>query len=85
MTIGYHQLEGRLTTLKTPLAILRRVDGDDGGEHAAYEVVGVIRRKYHFKTRPKALISRPDPAKRMKTEQNAALRAFFSKGGTTAS
>ncbi len=78
-------MEGKLTTLKTPLAILRRVGDDASGEPAlAYEVVGVIRHKYHFKTRPKALISKPDPAKRQKTEQNAAMRGFFSKTSAAA-
>ena len=78
LTVGYHEVEGKLSTLKKPLAILSRVAGDTGGE-LSYEVVGVIRRKYHFKTRPKALISKPDPGKRQKTEQGAAMRAFFSK------
>jgi hypothetical protein len=85
LTVGYHQVEGKLSTLRTPLAILRRVGGDAGGEAAlAYEVVGVIRHKYHFKTRPKALISKPDPAKRQKTEQHAAMRGFFNQGPAVA-
>ncbi len=85
LTVGYHQVEGKLTTLKKPLAILSRVgehaDGSAAEEGAArpYEVVGVIRHKYHFKTRPKALISKPDPGKRIKTEHAAAAARFFSK------
>ncbi|KAL6764416.1 hypothetical protein V8C86DRAFT_2475701 [Haematococcus lacustris] len=60
LTIGYHQIEGKRVSLKKPFAILQRVGSV--GESAAdvkYEVVGVIRSKFLFKTRPTALISKP--------------------------
>lgn len=79
LTVGYHEVEGKLTALKKPLVVLRRAQADGAGEHAAYEAVGVIRKKFNFKNRPKALISAAEPGKRMKTAQNAALRSFFGK------
>ena len=78
LTVGYHEVEGKLTALKKPLVVLRRVEAESAGEHA-YEAVGVIRHKFNFKTRPTALISAAEPGKRMKTAQNAALRSFFGK------
>ncbi|GFR51016.1 hypothetical protein Agub_g13343 [Astrephomene gubernaculifera] len=60
LTIGYHQLEGKRVSLKKPMAILSKSDSkaqQAGG--TAYEVVGVIRHQYLFKTRPRALISKP--------------------------
>ncbi len=90
LTVGYHQVEGKLTTLKTPLAILSRVgahadagEGDRAGE-VAYEVVGVVRHKYHFKTRPKALISKPDPGKRLKAAHSEAGKTFFASKAAAA-
>ena len=78
LTVGYHEVEGKLAALKKPLVVLRRVDEADGAAGpASYEAVGVIRKKFNFKTRPKALISAAEPGKRMKTAQNAALRSFF--------
>lgn len=86
LTVGYHRLEGKLVALKKPLAILRKVDAEAGasaneaGEAVEYEVVGVIRAKWHFKTRPRALITAPEAGKRPKAAQsNAAL--FFACAG----
>ena len=46
--------------LKRPLAVMRKTPGAPGEEAAVrYEVVGVVRKKVHFRTRPKALISAP--------------------------
>ncbi|PNW82508.1 hypothetical protein CHLRE_06g281750v5 [Chlamydomonas reinhardtii] len=72
LTIGYHQLEGKKLTLKKPMAILGKVEASPCGpmecgeemaaaesRNTAYEVVGVIRHQYLFKTRPRALISKP--------------------------
>ena len=81
LTVGYHEVEGKLATLKKPLVVLRRAGADGAGEHA-YEAVGVIRKKFNFKNRPKALISAAEPGKRLKTAQNNALRSFFGKKAT---
>ncbi|PNH10246.1 Chromosome transmission fidelity protein 8 [Tetrabaena socialis] len=60
LTIGYHQLEGKRTLLKKPLAILgKSVGAVATGGGTSYEVLGVIRSSYLFKTRPRALISKP--------------------------
>ncbi|CAI0403577.1 unnamed protein product [Linum tenue] len=57
LTIGYHELSGTKVTLKKPLAVLKKVKRTDDGK-VELDVVGVIRHKILFKTRPKALISR---------------------------
>ncbi|KAL8139596.1 hypothetical protein V2J09_005617 [Rumex salicifolius] len=63
-TVGYHELTGTKVTLKKPLLVLRKVkrslgDKSTGTEPVQVEldVVGIIRHKILFKTRPKALIS----------------------------
>lgn len=84
-TIGYHELEGRLTALKKPLVILRKCQvaataatcpvqaspsptspmSDIPQQYShpqvdvktEYHAIGVIRHKYLFKARPRALIS----------------------------
>ena len=60
MTVGYHQLEGKRVPLKKPLAVMEKTEDShpDGG--VGYSVVGVIRNKYLFKTRPRAMISKPN-------------------------
>lgn len=78
LTVGYHEVEGKLTALKKPLVVLSRVETGGAGE-TAYEAVGVIRKKFNFKNRPKALISAVEPGKRLKTAQSAAMRSFFGQ------
>ncbi|EFJ21437.1 hypothetical protein SELMODRAFT_106751 [Selaginella moellendorffii] len=61
-TVGYHELEGRKMTLKKPLLVLRSSKSqnprvDEAPSSSDLEVVGVVRHKILFKTRPKALIS----------------------------
>eukprot|EP00891_Asterochloris_glomerata_P002824 jgi/Astpho2/2824/e_gw1.00050.215.1_t len=73
LTIGYHQLEGKRVSLKKPFAILETQAGPPahstacgGGlcsvcaSPARYAVLGVLHHKFLFKTRPRALISKPD-------------------------
>lgn len=93
LTIGYHQLDGKVMDLKKPLLLLeRREEGEVMGEDEAEappgykasrapvrtgftrgafscpnllrQVVGVLRKKYLFKNRPRALISKPEQLKR---------------------
>lgn len=52
LTIGYHQLEGSEQKLKKPFAIIQK-------EESSFKVVGFITKKYLFKQRPRALISKP--------------------------
>jgi chromosome transmission fidelity protein 8 len=59
MTVGYHQLEGKRVPLKKPLAIMEKTEESQPEGGVGYVVVGVIRNKYLFKTRPRAMISKP--------------------------
>ncbi|CAM8939559.1 unnamed protein product [Rhodiola kirilowii] len=63
-TVGYHELTGSKVPLKKPLVVLKKVEIDASGQETAsthkkveLEVVGIIRQRILFKTRPKALIS----------------------------
>ncbi|OAY48274.1 putative uncharacterized protein DDB_G0287975 [Manihot esculenta] len=67
-TVGYHELTGSKVTLKKPLLVLKKLksmDLDQGSENGPAEVeldvIGIIRHKILFKTRPRALISKPQP------------------------
>ncbi|BFG23308.1 hypothetical protein CerSpe_095820 [Prunus speciosa] len=72
-TTGYHELTGTKQPLKKPLLVLRKLkpSRDAGVE---LEVIGIIRQRILFKTRPMALISKPQPAvkKNKGSEQKAA-------------
>ncbi|XP_050945708.1 uncharacterized protein LOC103504632 isoform X1 [Cucumis melo] len=63
-TVGYHELTGSKVSLKKPLLVLKKtrsVDEDQSSDiksgNAELEVIGIIRQRILFKTRPKALIS----------------------------
>ncbi|XP_074291262.1 uncharacterized protein LOC141618039 [Silene latifolia] len=64
-TIGYHELTGSRVKLKKPLVVLKKVKHSDEDQETntnssstvELDVIGVIRQKILFKTRPKALIS----------------------------
>eukprot|EP00897_Mesotaenium_endlicherianum_P005065 jgi/Mesen1/4587/ME000232S03850 len=77
-TVGYHELEGQVVTLKKPLVILTKhvetadvsapsVSHDKISTQAlqlpgvSYLARGVIRQKYIFKGRPRALITKQEP------------------------
>lgn len=57
--MGYHELTGTKMILKKPLLVLQKsktvVNGGD--KRGELQIVGIIRQKILFKTRPKALIS----------------------------
>ena len=59
-TVGYHELTGSKVTLKKPLLVLKKLqkctDGSSEKE-TELQVVGIIRSKILFKTRPKPLFS----------------------------
>ncbi|GAB4819033.1 hypothetical protein N2152v2_006079 [Parachlorella kessleri] len=61
LSIGYHQLEGKKLPLKKPLAVLEREPAATQG--LTYKVLGVVRDKYMFKARPRALITKPEGKK----------------------
>ncbi|PKA67126.1 hypothetical protein AXF42_Ash004618 [Apostasia shenzhenica] len=63
-TVGYHELSGTKLPLKKPMLVLRKkkaeAEGEQGSPDSAgvfLEVVGIIRHRILFSTRPKALIS----------------------------
>ncbi|XP_024156225.1 chromosome transmission fidelity protein 8 homolog [Rosa chinensis] len=63
-TVGYHELTGTKLPLKKPLLVLNKVEdaGEEGSSgRVELEVIGIIRHRILFKTRPKALISKAQP------------------------
>ena len=58
LTIGNHQLLGALVPLKKPRAVLRRRrEGEGAARVTRYDVVGVARKRYLFKSRPKPVLT----------------------------
>ncbi|OWM75626.1 chromosome transmission fidelity protein 8 homolog [Punica granatum] len=70
-TVGYHELTGSKVPLKKPLVVLKKIKhlrmeessdvNSSSSSEVELEVIGIIRHRILFKTRPKALISRPPP------------------------
>ncbi|RVW73177.1 hypothetical protein CK203_057790 [Vitis vinifera] len=65
-TVGYHELSGSKVPLKKPFVVLKKTrhldanqNGDSKSSSVDLEVVGIIRHRILFKSRPKALISTP--------------------------
>ncbi|KAH0658140.1 hypothetical protein KY289_026888 [Solanum tuberosum] len=63
-TVGYHELTGTKVPLKKPMLVLKKIKlsteeekGDINSTKVELDVIGVIRQRILFKTRPKALIS----------------------------
>lgn len=88
-----------MSKLPKPIAVLKKrqaagepstsESADKAGESTVhFDVIGVVRRKLHFKSRPKALISKIEPAaagkaasgKRAGSGVNAAFFAKRSRG-----
>jgi len=68
LLIGHHLLEGKIVTLQKPLAVLHRAGSRSGPEDAeemdveeskqtSYEMIGLVRRKIVFATRPMPVVS----------------------------
>ncbi|KZT28073.1 hypothetical protein NEOLEDRAFT_1059330 [Neolentinus lepideus HHB14362 ss-1] len=68
LLIGHHLLEGKIVTLQKPLAVLHRAGSrsrqDDAEEmdveeskQTSYEMIGLVRRKIVFATRPMPVVS----------------------------
>ncbi|KAK9090974.1 hypothetical protein Sjap_024151 [Stephania japonica] len=66
-TVGYHELSGSKVAMKKPLLVLKKkklLDSEDvpgsssNSSKIELEVIGIIRHRILFKTRPRALISR---------------------------
>ncbi|KNA23908.1 hypothetical protein SOVF_019520 [Spinacia oleracea] len=63
-TVAYHELTGTKVKLKKPLLVLKKVKHSDESVNSSessatveLDVIGIIRQKILFKTRPKALIT----------------------------
>ncbi|KAA3469955.1 reverse transcriptase [Gossypium australe] len=79
-TVGYHELTGSKVALKKPMVVLKKIkymdveqqidEATSSSSCVELDVVGVIRHKILFKTRPTALISGPQPT--VKEKINAA-------------
>ncbi|CAL5323161.1 unnamed protein product [Camellia sinensis] len=62
LTVGYHELMGSKVPLKKPFLVLKKLrqssSSSSSSSREQLEVVGIIRHRFLFKTRPKALISK---------------------------
>ncbi|XP_042001874.1 chromosome transmission fidelity protein 8 homolog [Salvia splendens] len=75
LVVGYHELTGSKQRLKKPILVLKKIEGGENSDSKRVEldVIGVIRHKILFKTRPKAIISsRPQPAAKGKNSAHAS-------------
>eukprot|EP00976_Prorocentrum_cordatum_P084745 1185784-Prorocentrum_minimum.AAC.2 len=63
------------TSEEQATAMQTSADGDETKVCEGFDIIGIVRRKYMFKHRPKALISKPEATKKMRTSAN-----FFNKG-----
>ncbi|XAR71730.1 hypothetical protein NMG60_11018133 [Bertholletia excelsa] len=79
-TVGYHELTGSKVPLKKPLLVLKKTRSsalDQGGDLSLstveLQVIGIIRQRILFKTRPRALISRPEPAVKERISASGSL------------
>lgn len=87
-TIGYHEVEGSLAVLKKPVAILRKNfevsdllnthEESSAIVRSGFEVVGIVRNKYIFKNRPRAMISKPEATKKRRVMTNPFAAALNS-------
>lgn len=85
-TVGYHELSGSKIPLKKPLLVLKKTiksdmeidqnDDDLNSSRVDLDVIGIIRQRILFKTRPKALISKPQPTVK---EKVSAPRSIVEK------
>ncbi|XP_071690699.1 uncharacterized protein [Rutidosis leptorrhynchoides] len=90
-TVGYHELTGSKIPLKKPLLVLKKKkviesdmeidqNDDDGvdckSSRVELEVIGIICQRILFKTRPKALISKPQLTVK---EKASALRTIVER------
>ncbi|KAK9147801.1 hypothetical protein Scep_006558 [Stephania cephalantha] len=69
-TVGYHELSGSKVAIKKPLLVLKKkklsdseglLGSSSNSSKIELEVIGIIRHRILFKTRPRALISRSEP------------------------
>ncbi|XP_030935559.1 chromosome transmission fidelity protein 8 homolog [Quercus lobata] len=78
--VGYHELTGSKVALKKPILVLHKTKHThtDVGTHTnssnvELQVIGIIRHRILFKTRPKPLISKPQLAVKEKASATGAV------------
>eukprot|EP00300_Choanocystis_sp_HF-7_P003340 c12553_g1_i2.p1 GENE.c12553_g1_i2~~c12553_g1_i2.p1 ORF type:complete len:118 (+),score=13.72 c12553_g1_i2:45-356(+) len=54
LTVGHHQLLGKVVALKKPLVVCESAPAQESRE---LRVIGVVRKKFLFKTRPRPVVS----------------------------
>ncbi|CAH9111305.1 unnamed protein product [Cuscuta europaea] len=78
-TVGYHELTGNRITLKKPMLILKKKkllkeeNTENNSANVELDVIGIIRQKILFKTRPRALISKSQPPVKAKLIEAKSL------------
>jgi len=105
--IGYHEIEGKRIALQRPLAVLERTPAaaeaatvraagqgapaENAVPSQGFAVVGVVRHRFLFKGRPRALITKPGEARgtmadkhRLQREEAAAAAVVAAEGATAA-
>ncbi|GAA0149451.1 hypothetical protein LIER_08615 [Lithospermum erythrorhizon] len=83
-TVGYHELTGTKVQLKKPLLVLKKIkQGNDDEENCdtnssrvELDVIGIIRHRILFKTRPRARISKAEPVVKEKKDKAGALNSI---------
>mmetsp|Transcript_1375 Transcript_1375/g.1810 ORF Transcript_1375/g.1810 Transcript_1375/m.1810 type:complete len:125 (+) Transcript_1375:41-415(+) len=58
LEIGYHSLQGTVVKVKKPFAVIERVKSTPETQGAEFKVVGIVRKKYMFCTRPKPIVGK---------------------------
>ncbi|KAL4595206.1 hypothetical protein ACB092_12G074300 [Castanea dentata] len=72
--VGYHELTGSKVALKKPMLVLQKTKHTHtNSSNVELHVIGIIRHRILFKTRPKPLISKPQPAVKEKAGAPAAV------------
>ncbi|CAH9108749.1 unnamed protein product [Cuscuta epithymum] len=78
-TVGYHELTGNRITLKKPMLVLKKnkllkeENSESNSANVELDVIGIIRQKILFKTRPRALISKSQPPVKKKLIEAKSL------------
>jgi hypothetical protein len=76
LRIGAHKLEGKEVAMKRALAVLSKVRCASGTE---YEVLGQVKRKIVFKTRPQPIIEHDNSTTGQEQTKRKAMNEYISQ------